>query len=64
MDIDMAAATVRYICPHCGADIYEDEKPGMLARGVWRPSEELRLEYADDRVLPSRTARGYHLVCA
>ena len=60
-DIDVAAATVRYICPHCGADIYEDEKPGMLARGVWRPSEELRLEYADDRVQPSRTARGYHL---
>ena len=60
-DIDLAAATVRYICPHCSADIYEDEKPGMLARGHWRPSEELRIEYADGRIQPSKTARGYHL---
>lgn len=60
-DIDLAAATVRYICPHCSADIYEEEKPGMLARGHWAPSEELRIEYADGRIQPSKTARGYHL---
>ncbi len=28
-DIDLAAATVRYICPHCQGEIYEDEKPAM-----------------------------------
>lgn len=60
-DIDLAAATVRYICPHCGGEIYEDEKPGMLEKGRWLPSEELRLEYADGRIQPSKTARGYHL---
>lgn len=60
-DIDLAAATVRYICPHCGQDIYEDQKPEMMARGVWRTSDELRVEYADQRIAPSSTARAYQL---
>lgn len=60
-DIDLAEATARYICPHCQGEIYEDEKPRMLQLGHWKPSEELRVEYADGRITPSRTARGYHL---
>lgn len=60
-DIDLAAATVRYICPHCAREIYEDSKPAMLAAGVWRPSEELRATYANERVAASKVSRGYHL---
>lgn len=60
-DIDLAASTVRYVCPHCGGEIYEDSKADMLRRGCWRPSDELRMEYGDGRIEPSRSSRGYHL---
>lgn len=60
-DIDLAESTTRYICPHCGRDIYNDQKAGMLAKGHWAPSAALRAEYGDDRLTPSRHARGYHL---
>lgn len=32
-------SSVRYVCRHCGAEIYEHHKPAMLARGVWQPSK-------------------------
>ncbi len=61
MDIDMAAATVRYLCPHCGGEIYEDQKPAMMTAGHWAPSERLRGEFASETVRQSGRARGYHL---
>jgi len=30
--------SVRYICEHCGGEIYEAYKPQMLMRGEWHPS--------------------------
>jgi len=32
--------TVRYVCMHCGSEIQEHHKPGMLAGGQWIPSKE------------------------
>lgn len=29
--------TVRYVCRHCGGEIQEHHKPGLLAGGVWVP---------------------------
>lgn len=60
-DIDLAEATARYICPHCGRDIYNDQKFEMMARGHWAPSEALRREYGDTRMMPSKFARGYQI---
>lgn len=38
-----------YVCPHCGAEIYEHQKPALLSGGTWIA------EY------PGRPIRGYHL---
>lgn len=32
---DQVEKTARYVCPHCGGECYEHDKPGMLDRGVW-----------------------------
>lgn len=32
-------ATVRYVCQHCGAEIQEHHKPGMLSAGRWVPTK-------------------------
>ena len=34
---DRAAATVRYVCPHCAAEIREWHKEWMVSWGVWVP---------------------------
>lgn len=36
--IGRPAAKAAYVCPHCGAVLEEGQKPGMLARGQWRPT--------------------------
>lgn len=61
MDIDLAAATVRYVCPHCRGEIWEEQKAAMLAAGEWRKSEWLHKLYASETVAPSKNSRGYHL---
>lgn len=61
VDIDLAAATVRYVCPHCGGEIWEEQKADLMAKGRWRSSEALRREYASETVEPSTRDRGYHL---
>lgn len=61
IDIDLAAETVRYICPHCSGEIYEQDKPALMTQGKWMPSESLRREYASDKVIPSSKDRGYHI---
>jgi phage terminase large subunit GpA-like protein len=40
---------VRYVCRECGAEIYEHQKPAMLAAGVWIAKH------------PERAMRGYHI---
>ncbi len=60
-DIDLAEQTARYLCPHCGREIYNEQKFEMMRRGHWAPSEDLRREFGDERVRPSRTTRGYHI---
>lgn len=60
-DIDLAERTVRYVCPHCGGDIYNEQKAEMMRRGEWRTSEKLRLEYGADRQEPSARVRSYQL---
>lgn len=60
-DIDLAEASTRYICPFCHREIYNEQKAAMLAAGYWAPSEKLRREYGDERMAPSRHARGYQL---
>ena len=60
-DLDLAARTTRYICPHCKEEIYEEHKPAMLAAGHWAPSAELRHQYAEDRLAPSTRDRGYQI---
>lgn len=42
-------ANVRYVCRECGAEIYEHQKPAMLAGGVWIARH------------PERAMRGYHI---
>jgi len=32
---DQVERTTRYVCPHCGAELFEHDKAGMLERGVW-----------------------------
>lgn len=61
VDIDLAAATVRYVCPHCGGEIWEEQKPELMAKGRWKSSEALRKEYGSETVQPSSRDRGYHL---
>lgn len=61
MDIDLAAATVRYVCPHCSGEIYEDQKPAMMQAGCWAPSDLLRKEFASENIRQSSRSRGYHL---
>lgn len=51
VDLDTVRATTRYICPHCGAELREADKPGMIAAGHWRPLGS----GGDSR------QRGYHL---
>lgn len=29
-----------YVCPHCGVELTEADKPGMIDRGEWRPTKE------------------------
>lgn len=40
---------VRYVCRECAAEIYEHQKPAMLAEGVWIARH------------PERSMRGYHI---
>ena len=51
VDIDTVRRTARYICPHCGGEIWETDKAGMIAGGRWRAAENA----------PAGAARGYHL---
>lgn len=48
--IEHAKATARYVCVHCGEDIFEHHKPEMQRRGVWVPRgmdvDEVRENYA------------------
>jgi len=46
---DGAVFNVRYVCVECGAEIYEHQKPAMLAGGVWIARH------------PERAMRGYHI---
>jgi len=46
---DGAVMNVRYVCRECGAEIYEHQKPAMLAGGVWIARH------------PERAMRGYHI---
>lgn len=41
--------TAHYVCEHCGAVILDADKPGMLARGEWRPTA------------PFKGVRGFHI---
>jgi hypothetical protein len=61
IDIDLAAATVRYVCPHCGGEIWEEQKAELMAKGRWKPSEALQKEYGSETVQPSSKNRGYHI---
>ncbi len=44
--------TAHYVCQHCGAQIAEHHKPGMLAGGYW---------VADDPGARAGRVRGFHL---
>lgn len=46
------ADSVRYVCRHCGAEIREHHKPGMLAAGQW---------VADNPGAGGGRVRGFHL---
>lgn len=46
------ADTVRYVCKHCGSEIREHHKPGMLAGGAWVPQNP---------GAQSGRVRGFHL---
>ncbi len=61
IDIDLAAETVRYICPNCGGEIREGQKLELMSKGVWKPSPALQKEFASERVRASSRDRGYHL---
>lgn len=61
-DPELAARTARYVCPHCGREIWDSEKQAVMARGRWRSSEWLRKEYAFGRTRgENKRARGYWL---
>lgn len=51
LDFQLVAKTARYVCQCCGGDIWEYERPDMLARGEWRAT--------NPNGLPG--VRGYHL---
>ena len=36
VDLDTVRRTAHYICPHCGASLWEKDKPAMMAGGEWR----------------------------
>lgn len=55
-DPDVAAATACMVCPECGCEIHDLNKPQMLRRGVWLPAGE-RPAGPRDRVM--RTAEAY-----
>jgi phage terminase large subunit GpA-like protein len=44
-------SSVRYVCAHCGAEIAEHHKPGMLAGGAWVP----------ENLAAGGKVRGFHL---
>lgn len=48
-DIETAAASTKYCCPHCGTFLDEADKPAMLKAGEWRAER------------PGRRIAGFHL---
>lgn len=52
VDFETVKRTTRYICPHCAAELYEHDKPAMIAGGRW---------VSNNPQATGGSARGYHL---
>jgi hypothetical protein len=57
-DLAEVAATAHVLCPKCGRKIRDHEKPGMVARGVWRPTATAAAPGFVSRHLSSLYATG------
>lgn len=40
VDLDTVRRTAHYLCPHCNGEIWEKDKPAMMAGGEWRASNK------------------------
>lgn len=48
-DVERAAKSAHYECPHCGGHILDHHKPAMMRKGEWRPTNQT----------PSEPGRSY-----